>query len=216
MLKYIVIFCLFDGNNLTVYSILGIDFKSSICPGLYLNSTKDDVLVSRGHSDYSTLLSSTEMATELAVIETIDTIKEVAVERGNLTELSAKLSSLVEDVHSCRMRRKTVRLQVGHQLQREIEHSVVLQESGGCPGNMEHRATGQLLPLLIGGWIADPAGTGLEVPILDAVRDTESGLLVPVGGTMEDPNGGGPVPISLGALALDNSNGQVESLKSMI
>ena len=27
---------------------------------------------------------------------------------------------------------------------------------------MEHKSTGQLLPLLIGGWINDPAGTGIE------------------------------------------------------
>ena len=149
------------------------------------------------------------MATELAVIETIDTVKDLTLQRADLSETSTKLNNLIGEVHLSRMRRKTVLLQLEHHLQRELEHCIVLQESGGCPGNMEHKPTGQLLPLLMGAWISDPAGTGVEVPILDAVRDTESGFLVPVGGTMEDPNGGGPVPISLGALALDISNGQV-------
>ena len=48
------------------------------------------------------------------------------------------------------MRSKTSRLQQEHDIQRELEHCIMLQENGGCPGNMEHRSTGQLLPLLIG------------------------------------------------------------------
>ena len=60
--------------------------------------------------------------------------------------------------------------------------------------------------------MSDPGGSGLEVPILGTEREAESGLLVPIGGTMEDPNGSGPVPISLGTLALDTSNNQVRGL----
>ena len=60
--------------------------------------------------------------------------------------------------------------------------------------------------------MSDPGGSGLEVPILGTEREAESGLLIPIGGTMEDPNGSGPVPISLGTLALDTSNNQVHGL----
>ena len=61
--------------------------------------------------------------------------------------------------------------------------------------------------------MSDPGGSGLEVPILGTEREAESGLLIPIGGTMEDPNGSGPVPISLGTLALDTSNNQVCALQ---
>ena len=39
--------------------------------------------------------------------------------------------------------------------------------------------------------MADPAGTGQEVPILGADRDPRSGKVIPLGGTMEDPEGEG-------------------------
>ena len=55
----------------------------------------------------------------------------------------------------------------------------------------EFSKTGQLLPILVGTGMADPAGSGQEVPILGADRDTLSGKVVPLGATMEDPEGEG-------------------------
>ena len=37
----------------------------------------------------------------------------------------------------------------------------------------------------------DPSGTGMEVPILGAERDPVMGRVVPLAGSMEDPEGGG-------------------------
>ena len=51
--------------------------------------------------------------------------------------------------------------------------------------------TGQLLPILVGTKMIDPAGSGQEVPILGATTDKKTGNTVPLGGTMEDPEGGG-------------------------
>ena len=51
--------------------------------------------------------------------------------------------------------------------------------------------TGQLLPILVGTKMIDPAGSGQEVPILGAATDKKTGNTVPLGGTMEDPEGGG-------------------------
>ena len=51
--------------------------------------------------------------------------------------------------------------------------------------------TGQLLPILVGTTMRDPAGTNLQVPILAAERNKTSGSLRPLGGTMEDPEGQG-------------------------
>ena len=55
----------------------------------------------------------------------------------------------------------------------------------------EFSKTGQLLPILVGTTMMDPAGSGQEVPILGAATDKKTGNTVPLGGTMEDPEGGG-------------------------
>jgi len=55
----------------------------------------------------------------------------------------------------------------------------------------EFSKTGQLLPILVGTVMSDPAGSGQEVPILGAEKDKKTNNVIPVGGTMEDPEGGG-------------------------
>ena len=55
----------------------------------------------------------------------------------------------------------------------------------------EFSKTGQLLPILVGTEMDDPAGSGQRVPILGAERSRETGKVVPLGGTMEDPEGAG-------------------------
>lgn len=55
----------------------------------------------------------------------------------------------------------------------------------------EFAETGQLLPILIGTEMADPGGSGQRVPILGVEKDPESGRLIPLGGTVEDPDGDG-------------------------
>lgn len=58
----------------------------------------------------------------------------------------------------------------------------------------EFSQTGELLPILIGTMMSDPAGSGQEVPILGAGHSKKTGRVVPLGGTMEDPYGGGKSP----------------------
>ena len=55
----------------------------------------------------------------------------------------------------------------------------------------EHKATGQLLPILVGTTMEDPAGTGMEVSILGVEKDKVTGNMTPLGGTLEDPEGQG-------------------------
>lgn len=58
-------------------------------------------------------------------------------------------------------------------------------------GMYEFSKTGQLLPILVGTTMHDPQGTGQEVPILGAEKSAKTRNIVPLGGTMEDPEGGG-------------------------
>ena len=55
----------------------------------------------------------------------------------------------------------------------------------------EFAATGQLLPILVGTTMLDPAGSGMEAPILGAEKQKQSGNILPLGGTLEDPEGDG-------------------------
>ena len=66
---------------------------------------------------------------------------------------------------------------------------------------------GQLLPILIGTKIPDPAGSDEDVPILGIDKDKFSGSIRPLAGTMEDPNGRGLIPINLGAEGIDTATG---------
>lgn len=60
-------------------------------------------------------------------------------------------------------------------------------------GMYEFTKTGQLLPILVGTIMADPAGSGYDVPILGADCDSRSGKIIPLGGTMEDLEGEGQI-----------------------
>ena len=55
----------------------------------------------------------------------------------------------------------------------------------------EFNKSGQMLPILVGTTMPDRAGSGMEVPILGAERHVQSGKTIPLGGTMEDPEGAG-------------------------
>ena len=76
-------------------------------------------------------------------------------------------------------------------------------------GMYEDKATGQLLPLLVGMTMEDPAGTNLEVPILNVGRDKMAGKLLPLGGCTEDPEGAGSVPITIGRKVVDPVTGEL-------
>ncbi len=64
-------------------------------------------------------------------------------------------------------------------------------------GMYEDKRTGQLLPILIGTTMKDLCGTELDVPILGAERNKQTSNIRPLGGTMEDPEGGGKDKIKL-------------------
>ena len=58
-------------------------------------------------------------------------------------------------------------------------------------GMYEFEKTGQVLPILVGTLMADRGGSGQEVPILGAARHQATGKVIPLAGTMEDPEGAG-------------------------
>lgn len=60
------------------------------------------------------------------------------------------------------------------------------------------------LPALLGMEYPDPMGSGLSVPVLGCQTDFVSGLIIPLAGTMEDPDGKGTVSLfSFPSVCLD-------------
>ena len=158
---------------------------------------------------FSLLLDANELACEERVVDSIMKLKAVSMsstEGGsfNIHAEQAVLDEALTQLGKARTCTKKLILQQGHSLTRRRETAMTLKETGGSPGCMEFVATGQLLPLLIGTTMQDPAGSGLEVPILGVDRDPQTDTLIPLGGTMEDPEGAGLVPIALGKQALDS------------
>ena len=58
----------------------------------------------------------------------------------------------------------------------------------------------------------DMSGSGLEVPILGIDRDPENKEIIPLGGSLEDPHGGGLVPIMLGEKAVDPATEEMSTI----
>jgi hypothetical protein len=101
------------------------------------------------------------------------------------------LDAAIRELEKSRNRMKKNLLQASHDVTRRLERASILASSGGSPGMYEFARTGQLLPILIGTTMTDPAGSGRDVPILSAEQEKMTGRIRPLGGTMEDPEGQG-------------------------
>ncbi|XP_022368987.1 uncharacterized protein LOC111153940 isoform X2 [Enhydra lutris kenyoni] len=75
-------------------------------------------------------------------------------------------------------------------------------------GMMCYPGTELWVPVLYGMEIPDPEGSGLMVPILGMETDGNSGDATPLAGSMEDADGKGLIPISIGAQATDPFTGE--------
>ncbi|XP_047549654.1 uncharacterized protein LOC125079952 isoform X2 [Lutra lutra] len=75
-------------------------------------------------------------------------------------------------------------------------------------GMMCYPGTELWVPVLYGMEIPDPEGSGLMVPILGMETDGNSGDATPLAGSMEDADGKGLIPISIGAQAIDPFTGE--------
>ncbi|XP_076832108.1 uncharacterized protein LOC143477416 [Brachyhypopomus gauderio] len=82
-----------------------------------------------------------------------------------------------------------------------------VEEDGGSLGEVKLPGSELGLPALPGMEYPDPGGSCLSVPVLGAQLDWVSGCVVPLAGTMEDPEGKGLVPIRLGTQTVDPVTG---------
>ena len=122
------------------------------------------------------------------------------------------LETCLKDLGKARTRIKT--LQIGDRLDlgKRSERATALSENGGSPGMYEYVTTGQLLPILVGTTMKDPFGSGLDVPILGVEKNKTDERLIPLGGSVEDPYGGGLVAINIGEKIVDPILGKLASV----
>ncbi|XP_019509167.1 PREDICTED: uncharacterized protein LOC109388688 isoform X1 [Hipposideros armiger] len=99
-------------------------------------------------------------------------------------------------------------LQQARRLERQLEAAHGIEASGGRIGMMCYPGTELWVPVLYGMEIPDPEGSGLTVPILGMESDGKAADAIPLAGSMEDANGKGLVPISIGAQAIDPLTGK--------
>ena len=151
------------------------------------------------------LLDVNELYHESRIIDAMIDLKDALTGPQKATGRHEEniLETTLKDVNKSRARVRTLLLRDGHDLVRRLERASILADTGGSPGMYEFISTGQLLPILVGTDMKDPAGSGLDVPILGVDRDRDTGNWLPLGGSVEDPLGDGLVPIVLGEKVVD-------------
>ena len=122
------------------------------------------------------------------------------------------LETCLKDLGKSRTRIKRLQICDRLDLGKRSERATVLSENGGSPGMYEYVSTGQLLPILVGTTMKDPFGSGLDVPILGVEKDKGDERLIPLGGSVEDPYGGGLVAINIGEKIVDPILGKLASV----
>jgi len=179
----------------------------------YLN----DGVVYPACGGYQTLLDSSLLAVEARVMDIVRQYRDMMAQADDMglgRELNVRheqsvLETTLKDLEKARTRCKASLLQTQHNLIRRQERANILSLTGGSPGMYEFYRTGQLLPILIGTTMEDMSGNDMQVPILGADRDRKTGNIMPLGGTMEDPEGSGLMPIQIGNKAVDLVTGEL-------
>nr|XP_046246188.1 uncharacterized protein LOC124059852 [Scatophagus argus] len=100
-------------------------------------------------------------------------------------------------------------LQLQTRLEILLDWAMGLQQDGGTLGEMSYPDLDICVPALLGMEYPDPMGSGLSVPVLGCQTDLMSGIIIPLAGTMEDPDGKGLVAIRYGSQTVDPVTGML-------
>lgn len=160
---------------------------------------------------YQTYIDSVELKKESMLIKMLIHLQDlVRASNGNngenvsFSDELRKTHSVYENVISTRIRNQTYYLTHLHSLLMKKDSCDKLASTGGSPGYMEFKPTGQPLPLLIGQCIPDEL-EGVQVPILGYEIHPVTGIVEPLAGTFESTHGGGRIPIMIGEKVYDES-----------
>jgi len=177
--------------------------------------SSDASTVVQNYGGTQCLLDTNELLSMQELTAATQKLKEVATSHSVREEFifqhaSSSLSQVLRDVGRNINKNQAQQVQELHRLNLLTKEARFLANTGGSPGFMEYPPTGQLLPLLIGTEIVDPAGTEIQVPILSWEQSMQyTGVLIPMAGTMECPYGRGTIPIRIGQKALNDVSNEL-------
>ncbi|XP_030261233.1 uncharacterized protein LOC115574093 isoform X5 [Sparus aurata] len=165
---------------------------------------------------YQTLLDCKVLAVMFRVLELLKPLTEEwgldqtlqhhqGSERGSGRQ--DHLLSAAKELQQAWGRSLHCQLQLQTRLETLLDWAVALQQDGGTLGEMPLPGSDMCLPALLGMEYPDPMGSGLSVPVLGCQTDFVSGLIIPLAGTMEDPDGKGLVAIRYGSQTVDPVTG---------
>ncbi|XP_062894530.1 uncharacterized protein LOC134340887 [Mobula hypostoma] len=183
--------------------------RSARISGAYVQDT--EVMPHAG--GYQALLDGAVLVNEAQILETLKDCKDSVTAQGSgVSSLNQKqrgtLREALGDLVRARRRSWAHIIHTMHNLERQRKEAKDLANRGGNVGMIPFAATDLLFPAVVGMYIPDPGGSGLEVPILGVEYDSDTGRLIPLAGTMEDSDGRGLIPIALGARGIDPITGE--------
>ena len=131
----------------------------------------EDGELARGYGGHQSVLDTDELSAEKAAIDSLVKLRDLTVallqagsqDEGSIADHSEALQLSLQQLLRSRAKNRTLFLRRLHALQLRKQASEKLAASGGSPGYMEFRPTGQPLPLLLGTTIPDPAGSEIQV-----------------------------------------------------
>ncbi|KAM3615726.1 uncharacterized protein V6R79_006907 [Siganus canaliculatus] len=165
---------------------------------------------------YQTLLDSKVLAARFTVLEVLKPLTEEwgsgqTLQHNHSTERASgredRLRCAAKELQQAWGRSLHCQLQLLTRLELLQDWAVGLQEDGGILGEMPLPGSDMTVPALLGLEYPDPMGSNVSVPVLGCQTDLFSGIIVPLGGTMEDPCGKGLVAIRYGSQTVDPVTG---------
>ncbi|XP_056178907.1 uncharacterized protein LOC130141767 [Falco biarmicus] len=159
---------------------------------------------------YQAVLEADCLQSQTHVVNALKQFKASILEDTRLVaDRLAALKASVEDMKKSFTTRFYHATHCLQSLEKKKEIASNLKSSGGKLGMIKYPGTEMWIPAVFGMKIPDPSGSGLMVPVLGIGCDSDTGQPSPLAGTMEDRNGKGLVPITIGARTISPITGEI-------
>ncbi|KAM9519512.1 uncharacterized protein ACIB01_017269 isoform 2-T2 [Guaruba guarouba] len=168
---------------------------------------QDEVLPHSG--SYQAVLEADWLASQTHVVNAIEQFKASVLEDTCL--VADRLVALKASVEDMKKSFTTKFYHAIHCLRSlEIKQQIAssLKSNGGKLGMIKYPSTEMWIPAVFGMKIPDPGGSGLMLPILGIDCDWNTRQPFPLAGTIEDRNGKGLVPVTIGARTISPITGE--------
>ncbi|XP_064380309.1 uncharacterized protein LOC112986513 [Dromaius novaehollandiae] len=169
---------------------------------------RDKVLPHAG--SYRAMLEADWLISQTHVVNALKQYKESVLEDAYL--VADRLAALKASIENMKKSFTITFYHAMHCLQsleKKQEIASSLKSNGSKLGMIKYPGTEMWIPAVFGMKIPDPSGSSLMVPILGIDCDWNTRQPSPLAGTMEDADGKGLVPITIGARTISPITGEI-------